>query len=134
MPSSSTRTTHLERHIQHLFRQTYFRLYHANEDRTNAILLQHYADVLEMPGPELLANYLRPSHDRRVQSAGDFASEEASWKAFVAGVEKAEWKWKMAGVVECLHDVGTALKVVGREREAGRWWEMSEDVRRFYDV
>ncbi|KAK3640504.1 hypothetical protein LTR56_011842 [Elasticomyces elasticus] len=104
------------------------------ELQTLNVLTERYAEVLDISATDLRSRYFHPRYDADLQTLQAFNNDEKSWKDFIARTTKDDWKTNALNAVECLHNTGTALELVGRNEEAERWWNMSDELQRYYGV
>jgi len=117
MPSSSTRSTYLERRIRWLFSRTHAHLTSACQHHIIGVFLPRFAEVLDIDQHRLLAT-VKPMHHGgssvTIQELGQlrFMFDEAD------RLEDRDKIWNAGGFLE---DVGYALEMVGRKAEAHQW-------------
>ncbi|KAK5728617.1 hypothetical protein LTR15_001754 [Elasticomyces elasticus] len=104
------------------------------ELQTLNVLTERYAEVLDISATDLRSRYFHPRYDADLQTLQAFNNDEKSWKDFIAKTKKDDWKTNALNAAECLHNTGAALELVGRKEEAERWWNMSDELQRYYGV
>ncbi|KAK4897449.1 hypothetical protein LTR27_004969 [Elasticomyces elasticus] len=90
--------------------------------------------ILDISATDLRSRYFHPRYDADLQTFQAFNNDEKSWKDFIARTTKDDWKTNALNAAECLHNTGTALELVGRSEEAEKWWNMSDELQRYYGV
>jgi len=134
MPSSSARNTRLELQLIRLWRQVYYRLYYANEEKTNEILRLAFAAVLDISDTDLVERYFSVRHEPTLQTVEEWEREVEGWKEWADKLQKMKRNVLLEGVVECVHNAGTALDLAGMHQAGGEWRSMSETIRMHYDL
>ncbi|KAK4565881.1 hypothetical protein LTR86_003730 [Recurvomyces mirabilis] len=133
MPSSQSRSTHLERHLDRLYREASFRLYTAFQPQVNTFLVPHWCQVLDT-SPAALASmaeqYWKPQFNGSYHvGKEEFEDEVKQWKQWAAKVRTEKPNQNAWDAAECLFDVGRCLACVGREGEGAEWGRLAEDLR-----
>ena len=123
MPSSSTRSTHLEDHLNRLFKAIILRVDYDDLLHTINFLLQAFADLLDIDEDGLIATLETPDlsdhHDDCEVYGQDYDLVRAI-KRQVDSQNKSRNVWE-AG--RAMADVGAALDYYGRYEEATDWSE-----------
>ncbi|KAK3623293.1 hypothetical protein LTR56_021672 [Elasticomyces elasticus] len=105
-----------------------------SELQTLNVLTERYTEVLDISATDLRSRYFHPRYDADVQTLQAFNNDEKSWNDFIAKTKKDDWKTNALDAAECLHNTGTALELAGRNEEAEKWWNMSDELQRYYGV
>ncbi|GAB1737172.1 hypothetical protein NU219Hw_g854t1 [Hortaea werneckii] len=127
MPSSSTRSTLLERTLLYYFRTVIVRLHsHAQMEAELEIYIHEFSILLDMPVVQLVDKVL-PDY-----------IQGTDWNAWKADQDWIRMLMQEANgqnpsvtvtqVAQDLGSVGTALSHVGRDVEARRWFEWAAEL------
>ncbi|KAK5137725.1 hypothetical protein LTR08_007296 [Meristemomyces frigidus] len=125
MPSSSTHSTQLEKDLHNLFKETHYRLIHANAYDQCNYLDEQFANLLDYSLADLIATFKPQAgrdqifHYRREMSFMKSLNEEMNRKSRGTNV------WDAGRELAC---VGAELYKVGRDVEARAWCEWGEHV------
>lgn len=129
MPSSSTRTTHLERHTTALYRAIHTHL--TTSDRADVIshLARNFADLLEIDSPTLQLA-VQPAFTSRMTAAERQAAFALRAELRRLGAESSDRKQseRLAAAGAGCAEVGDLLRGVGRTREGLRWARWADDI------
>lgn len=110
----------------------YYRLWYAQEAKTNELLRQWFAKVLDISAADLTTKYFAVRHEPTLQSVEQWENEVEAWKMWASQLAKMKHGVLLEGVAECVHNAGTALDVAGMHEAAGNWWNMSEEIKAHY--
>ncbi|KAK5111321.1 hypothetical protein LTR62_005161 [Meristemomyces frigidus] len=131
MPSSKSRSTHLERRLFRLFRESSRRLWTAGQEGVILCLAPHWSALLDIHAVELSQHY-KPQYNAAFHTDVDDWHEACRlWKVWCGKVGKVKAGQNCWDAAECLFNVGSALADVGRQNEAAKWFSLAEEMRAY---
>lgn len=125
MPSSSNRSTELEKHLCQLYKITFVRLFSSGLKTQADFVTQQFAEILDMSESEMLSS-LKPVYTRTFSGHIKAASEMKFWQELEASNRAMRRSDKISSAGNALADTGAALFKVGRKAEAAKFCDWGE--------
>ena len=134
MPSSSTRSTWLERQIRTLHRQAFTHLWTSRLYHEATFLNRQFALALDMAEYEL-RQAIKPVHRADSMDAGEYAAELAAWRKLQAENARLGKSDRVFYAGNAVTDAGAVFSLLGRGREGRefcRWGEFFRFIFSFF--
>lgn len=130
MPSSSNRSTELEKHLRQLYKIAFVRLFASGLKTQAHFVTQQFAEILDMSELEMV-NTLKPVYTRTTLGRLKIAAEIKFWQELEASNRTMRRSDKISSAGNALADTGAALFKVGRGAEAAKFCDWGESGLRF---
>ena len=125
MPSSSTRSTELEKALRHFYKIAFLRLYSSNMMPQAHFVTKQYAEILDMGESDLMAT-LEPVYHGETASLEKYKTELKVWNELETSNCRMRRSDKLCSAGNAMADTGATLFKVGREKEAMNFCEWGE--------
>jgi len=125
MPSSSTRSTRLERHLRNLFKESHARLSYTSTEYEQDFVTKEFSELLDISVSDLLTVLEPRFTGTNLQEYRDEHETCKELKELVGKQKKSLNVWEAGRE---LAKVGTALFGVGMDEEARKWCEWGAEL------